>query len=114
MENSFRHSLSNGSGYHIYKEVWNAEIHEELRCEREVGNHSNTFAVAVKKGTVTVGHIPRCISSICSIVIRQGDNIKCSVTAVINFTMVLAAAMADDSISFQKLPDGSLCSDSFP
>ena len=96
--------------YHIYKEVWNAEIHEELRCEREVGNRSDTFAVAVKKGTVTVGHIPRCI---CFIVIQRGGNIKCSVTAVIDFTMVLAA-VADDGISFQRLPDGSLCSDYFP
>ena len=42
-------------GYHVYKEVWNAEVNEELRCEREVGNRSDTFAVAVKKGTVTGG-----------------------------------------------------------
>ena len=53
-------------GYHVYKEVWNAEVNEELRCEREVGNRNDTFAVAVKKGTVTVGHAPRTISSICS------------------------------------------------
>ena len=46
-------------GYHIYKEIWNAEIYEELRCEREVGNRSDTFAVAEKKGTVMVGHIPQ-------------------------------------------------------
>ena len=45
-------------GYHVYKEIWSAEVHEELRCEREVGNCNDTFAVAVKKGTVTVGHIP--------------------------------------------------------
>ena len=36
-------------GYHIYKEIWNAEIHEELRCEREVGNRSDTFAVAGRR-----------------------------------------------------------------
>ena len=45
-------------GYHVYKEVWNAEVNEELLCEREVGNCSDTFAVAVKKGTVMVGHVP--------------------------------------------------------
>ena len=66
-------------GYHVYKEVWNAEVNEELRCEREVGNRSDTFAVAVKKGTVMVGHVPRTISSICSIFIRRGYNIKCRV-----------------------------------
>ena len=42
----------------MYKEVWNAEVDEELQCEREVGNRSDTFAVAVKKRTVTVGHVP--------------------------------------------------------
>ena len=52
-----------------YQEIWNAEIQEKLRCEREVGNHSDIFAVTVQKGTVTVGHIPRCILSICSIFI---------------------------------------------
>ena len=57
-------------GYHVYKEIWNAEGHKESRCEREVGNHSDTFAVTVKKGTVTMGHIPQCISSICSIFIQ--------------------------------------------
>ena len=67
-------------GYHIYKEIWNAEVNEELTCEREIGNRSDTFAVAVKKGTVTVGHIPRCISSICSIFIRRGGSITCTVT----------------------------------
>ena len=44
-------------GYHIYKEIWNAEIHEELKCEREVGNCSDTFTVTVKKGTVKEGYI---------------------------------------------------------
>lgn len=67
-------------GYHIYKEVWDAEVDEELLCEREVGNRSDTFAVAVKKGAVTVGHVPQNISSICSIFIRRGGNIKCRVT----------------------------------
>ena len=57
-------------GYHVYKEIWNAEVHKELWCEREVRNHSDTFAVAVNKGTVVVGHIPQCRSSICSIFIR--------------------------------------------
>ena len=36
-------------GYHVYKEIWKPEVHEELRCEREVGNRSDTFAVTVKK-----------------------------------------------------------------
>ena len=35
-------------------------------CEREVGNCSDAFAVAVKKGAVTVGHVLQNISLICS------------------------------------------------
>ena len=46
-------------GYHVYMEVWNAEVNEELQCEREIGNRSDMFAVAVKKGIVTVGHVYR-------------------------------------------------------
>ena len=38
---------------------------------REVGNHSDTFAVAAG----TVGNIPRCVSSIFLIFIWRGGNI---------------------------------------
>ena len=54
-------------GYHEYQDVWDAPVHEVLSCEREVGNVYNTFAVAVKKDGKTVGHCPRNISAICSI-----------------------------------------------
>ena len=40
---------------------------KKLACEREVGNQSNAFTVAMKKDSVTVGHIPRAILPICSI-----------------------------------------------
>jgi len=53
---------------------------KKLACEREVGNWSNTFTVAMKKDSVTVGHVPRAISPICSIFIRRGGTIKCRVT----------------------------------
>ena len=45
----------------IRKYGTDVEVHKELRCEREIENCSDTFAVTVKKGIVTVGHIPRCI-----------------------------------------------------
>ena len=32
-------------GYHVYKEIWDAEFNEELACEREVGNRRDTFIV---------------------------------------------------------------------
>jgi len=63
--------------YHVYKEVQNAEVDEELRCEREIGNHSNTFAVAVKKGTATVDHMPT--TKYIIIFMQRGGNIQCRV-----------------------------------
>ena len=42
-------------GYHVYKEVCNAEVYEEMMCEREVGNHNSMFTITMKKETVIVG-----------------------------------------------------------
>ena len=68
-------------GYHVYKAIWEATIDGELLlCEIEVGNIHDTFAVAVKKSGVIVGHCPRKISSVCSIFIRRGGSIHCQVT----------------------------------
>ena len=44
-------------------------------------NSKDPFAVAVVKSRVTVGHIPRKISSICSMFLRHGGTINCRVTA---------------------------------
>ena len=43
-------------GYHVYKEIWNAELDEELTCKREVGNRNDAFAVAMRMDSVTVDH----------------------------------------------------------
>ena len=57
-------------GYHVYKLIWDATFDDDvLPCEREVGNPHDTSTVAITKGTV-VGHVPRKISTICSIFIR--------------------------------------------
>ena len=77
-------------GYHVYQSVWEAVNGEVLECSWEIGNRSDPYAVAVTKssgetgGTVTVGHIPRKISSICSIFIRRGGVIDCMVTGLKN------------------------------
>ena len=77
-------------GYHVYQSVWEAVNGEVLECSRETGNRSDPYAVAVTKssgetgGTVTVGHIPCKISSICSIFIRRGGIIDCTVTGLKN------------------------------
>ena len=45
-------------GYHIYKNIWDAVIGEELQCERELDNESDRYAVAVKKDGSNIGHLP--------------------------------------------------------
>ena len=44
-------------GYHIYRSVWEAAVGEQLNCIREVGNRSDTFAVAVVKANDTINTI---------------------------------------------------------
>ena len=36
-------------GYHVYKEIWEAAIGEELDCRREPSNAIDRYAVAVMK-----------------------------------------------------------------
>ena len=67
-------------GYHQYKEIWNASIGEGLECQRETGNPHDVFAVAVLKSGIVVGHVPKKISSICSLFLRRGGAIRCTVT----------------------------------
>ena len=69
-------------GYHIYQEHWSPVIGERLivNCEQEEGNAQDRYAVAIKIGRDTVGHVPRCISTLCSLFIRRGGTIFCVVT----------------------------------
>ena len=49
-------------GYNVYQTIWNAEEGEVLRCEREITNYHDPYAMAVVQDTVagssTVGHVP--------------------------------------------------------
>ena len=67
-------------GYHKYKNICVAVVDEELSCRREPTNWEDRFVVAVLKDSNVVGHIPRKISSICSLFLRQSGNIICLVT----------------------------------
>ena len=65
-------------GYHEYKEIWEAEDGEVLRCQREAGNRHDLYAVATVKNDAVVGHVPRKISSLYSISFDVGiDNLHC-------------------------------------
>ena len=67
-------------GYHVYQDVWVPAIDEMLSCCREVGNLHDPFAVKVTKVGITVGHLPKKISSTCSLFILNGGSISCKVT----------------------------------
>ena len=67
-------------GYHIYRELWDAVVGEELECQREHSNATDMYAVAVIKDSTIVGHLPRKISRICTLFIRRGGVINCRVT----------------------------------
>ena len=68
-------------GYHIYEEIWDASIGEELLCARELTNPRDPFAVAVITSDQTVGHISLKISSVCSLFLWHGGTIMCKITA---------------------------------
>ena len=40
-------------GYHVYKNIWDASIGEELACQREPSNGVDRYVVAAKFSTVT-------------------------------------------------------------
>ena len=67
-------------GYHEYKGIWVAVVCEELSCRREPTNREDRFAVAVVKDSNVVGHVPRKISSVCSLFLRESGSIICRVT----------------------------------
>ena len=68
------------SGYHVYKEIWEAATEEILICERELHNGPDRYAVAIKKSGTIIGHLPRKLSRVCSLFLRRGDTIICAVT----------------------------------
>ena len=66
-------------GYHVYKDIWDANEGKILDCVRETTNHHDPYAVAVAKNGIAVGHVPRKISALCSLFIRRGGTISCRV-----------------------------------
>ena len=68
-------------GYHIiYQNVWTPTVGERLQCVREEDNAEDRYAVAVVKDGTTIGHLPRRISTLCSLFIRRGGIIHCNVS----------------------------------
>ena len=67
-------------GHHIYKEVWTPVTGEILTCARETVNLHDHFAVKVLRAGVIVGHLPKKISTICSLFLSKGGTISCQVS----------------------------------
>ena len=67
-------------GYHVYNDIWAAAIGEELVCVREPTNMADRYAVAVLKQETIIGHLPRKILKVCSLFLRRGGSIRCTVT----------------------------------
>ena len=67
-------------GHHTYKEVWTPVTGEVLTCARETVNLHDHFAVKVLRAGVIVGHLPKKISTICSLFLSKGGTISCQVS----------------------------------
>ena len=74
-------------GYHIYQQLWEAAIGEELECQHERGKAADAYAIAIsviREGTV-IGYLLKKISCVCTLFIRRGGAILCRVTGSVNF-----------------------------
>ena len=59
--------------------MWSPEIGETLSTMKEHNNPHDRFTVAVMKGKLRVGHIPKEISKICWFFLHKGRMIRCTV-----------------------------------
>ena len=59
-------------GYHVYRDIWEAAVDEELVCRPERSNAHDRYAVAVMKNDLVVGHLPSKFSRLYSLFIRRG------------------------------------------
>ena len=56
-------------GYHVYKEVWDSSVGEDLKCQRELSNTKDCYAVTVLRDGTIVSHLPKRISLLYSLFI---------------------------------------------
>ena len=54
-------------GYHVYQTIWDAVVGGTLECRRQPLNEHDTYAVAVIKDDMIIGHLPRKVSRLCSL-----------------------------------------------
>ncbi len=61
-------------GYHAYKDQWDPSIGEVLPLERDPSNPKGRHAVAVKRNSTTVGHIPFNYAPVVSAFLLRSSN----------------------------------------
>ena len=69
-------------GFHVYRVYWDPVTGETLETEPEIDGEKfgDKHSVAVKKGAITVGHIPKDISLLAKYFIIHGGTITCKIT----------------------------------
>jgi len=63
--------------FHVYSNVWTPALGEILVCKIEYENASDLYAVATKKGSKIVEHVPRKISAVCNLFLKFGGSLCC-------------------------------------
>ena len=67
-------------GFHVYSDRWTPALGEIPVCEIEDGNASNSYTVAIKKGSEIIGHVPRKISAACHVFLEFDGSLSCIIT----------------------------------
>ena len=91
-------------GYHVYKDIWEAEEDEILACIKDRRNRHDPYAVAVTKSKTVVGHLPRKISTVCSLFLSTGT-ITCRVVGTKRYSRDLPQGGLEIPCLI-KYPDG--------
>ena len=61
-------------GYHAYQDIWDPFIGEVLPLEREPNNSEDRFAVAIKRRSDVVGHLPFNLAPVVSAFLQRSIN----------------------------------------
>ena len=60
-------------GHHVYKLIWTPRMGEQLPLRCEDNNVRDATAVAVVKGIVVVGHLPRVLARTVFYFLKRGN-----------------------------------------
>ena len=72
-------------GFHVYLEIWEPYVEEELRCDFEEGNAFDMFSIKVMSNTgdgVIIGHLPREISRPTKFFLDRGAIVSATVRSI--------------------------------